>query len=74
MATKDKANSKSADRLVSLTVEVTVPELSALSRAAVLVTSAWDIPPVRAAKRGLRKVRDAAKQHPDLPAEPKGHK
>jgi hypothetical protein len=74
VASKDKANSKPPDRLVALTVKVTIPELSALCRAAVIVTSAWDIPPVRAAERGLRKVRDAAKQHPELPTEPKGHK
>lgn len=72
MASKDKANSKSADRLVPLTVVVTVPELSALSRAAVMVTSAWDIPPVRVAEHGLRKVRDAAKQHPELPNDCQG--
>ncbi|MBC6451643.1 hypothetical protein [Actinokineospora xionganensis] len=69
MTSRDKANSKSADRLVALTVDVTIPELSALSRAAVIVTSDWDVPPVRAAERGLRKVRQAAKQHPVLPTE-----
>lgn len=71
---RSQPEAKPPARLVPLTVDVTIPELSALSRAAVIVTSAWDIPPVRAAERGLRKVRDAAKQHPELPTKPKGQK
>lgn len=66
--------SKPPERSVPLTVKVTIPELSALSRAAVVVTWAAERAVVNAAERGLRKVREAAKKHPELPTECKGQR
>lgn len=59
---------------VPLTVDVTVSELSALSHAVVVVTSAAERAVVNAAERGFRKVREAAKKHPKLPGGCKGQR
>jgi hypothetical protein len=60
------------DKLIAVTVKLTMPELSAVGRAAVVVTSPFDTPTARAAERGLGKFRDAAKNHPDAPGDLKG--
>ncbi|GLZ40190.1 hypothetical protein Acsp05_38140 [Actinokineospora sp. NBRC 105648] len=58
---------KKTAKTVALTVELTTTELAALSVATVLVTSAAEQPVVNSADRALRKIRAAARQHPDLP-------
>lgn len=74
MVSKAKAQQIPGERLLSLTLKVTTPELSALSHAAVVVTSAAERAVVNAAERGLRKVREAARKHPELPTECKGQR
>jgi hypothetical protein len=58
---------KSPERLVSVTVRLTVAELAAVSRAAAVVTSGGEPLFINAAGRALRKLRDTAAKHPDLP-------
>lgn len=58
---------KSSARLLSVTVGLTVLELSAVSRAAVVVTSSGEPAFLNAADRALRKLRDAAGTHPEVP-------
>jgi hypothetical protein len=72
MTSKDKTQEKPADRLLSITVRLTVAELTAVSRAAVVVISIGEPATINAASRGLRKLREAARKHPDLPIECKG--
>jgi hypothetical protein len=58
---------KPRERLVVVSVRLTVAELSAVSRAAMVVTSGGEPTFVNAADRALRKLRAAAAQHPELP-------
>lgn len=74
MSARRSQPDKPPTRLVHLTVDVTVPELSALSHAVVVVTSAAERAVVNAAERGFRKVREAAKKHPELPIECEGQR
>ncbi|MCA1604346.1 MAG: hypothetical protein LC775_02435 [Acidobacteria bacterium] len=64
---RDNGQDQKKETVVSLTVHVTLSELAALSKAAVVVTSAGETRFINAADRGLRKVRDAAVKHPRLP-------
>lgn len=54
---------KPSERLLPITVRLTVAELAALSHVAVMVTSAVDAVVVNAADRGLLKLREAAANH-----------
>jgi hypothetical protein len=62
-----KKSKQKEEAVVSLTVQVTLSELAAMSKAAFVITSAGEIRFVNAADSGLRKVRAAAKKHPRLP-------
>lgn len=65
--TGDAKQEKAAERLISVTVRLTVPELSAVSHSAVVVTSSGDPVVINAADRAMRKLREAAAKHPELP-------
>jgi hypothetical protein len=65
----DKSRKPVPDRLAAVTVELTIAELAAVSRAGTVVTSSGDVSFVNAADRALRKLRAAAARHPDLPEE-----
>ncbi|MGQ0839094.1 hypothetical protein [Actinokineospora sp.] len=60
------------NRLYPVTVRLSMAELSAVSRAAFVVTSPGEVGFINAADRGLRKLRDIAKTHADLPTDCKG--
>lgn len=70
MTENTKAHAKpdqKKETVVSLTVQVTLSELAALSKATVVVISARETQFINAADSGLKKVRAAAKKHPRLP-------
>lgn len=69
MTSKKESQEKPTVRRYPLTVRLSMAELSAVSRAAFVVTSPGEVGFINAADRGLRKLRDAAKQHADLPTE-----
>jgi hypothetical protein len=72
---RSKTDAKTpAARTLPVTVRLTIAEMWAVSRAAVVVTSCGEPAFINATDRALRKLRDAAKKHPDLLAEPKGHR
>lgn len=71
--TRKKPSGQDKETVVSLTVQVTLTELAAMSRAAFVVTSPGDTRFINAADRGLRKIRDAAKKHSRLPDLPNDH-
>ena len=62
---------KPAERLLSVTVRLTVTELSAVSRAAAVVTTSGEPIFINAADRAMRKLRDAAAKYPELPESPR---
>ncbi|MGX7829290.1 hypothetical protein ACTG9Q_29810 [Actinokineospora sp. 24-640] len=53
---------------VTLSVELSVLELAALSFVAMVCTSAVEQVIANAAERGYQKIREAAKKHPRLPS------
>jgi hypothetical protein len=64
---REKAVNQGKESTISLTVRLTLSELAALSIATVVVTSTGEARFINAADRGLRKVRNAAKEHPHKP-------
>lgn len=72
MATRTKAQEKPTDRMLTITVNLTVSELSAASQAAWVVISPGEVGFINAADRAMRKFREAAKRHPETPDKVKG--